>query len=131
MMLFVNTEDESGEVTEMELVNRHYLLKKAEDCRETTDAFIELINEVPGYKYYWRVVIFPKRDDGAFEGPILEVAGFINETIAKSYIESIVKKDPAWDDTKLGCCALMYELPPWTVPDDNLSAKIKCLLNRG
>lgn len=131
MMLFVNTEDENSEVIEMEFINRHYILKKAEHCRETTDAFKELINEVPGYKYYWKVVIFPKRDDGVFEDPMLEVAVFMDETIAKNYIENVVKKDPAWDDSKLGCCALLYELPPWTVQDDNLSAKIKCLLNRG
>ena len=82
-------------------------------------------------KYYWRVVIFPKGDDGVIKGAILEVAGFMDENIAKNYIENIVKKDHAWDDSKLGCCALMYELPPWTASDDNLSAKIKCLLNRG
>lgn len=77
------------------------------------------------WKYYYRVVIFRKDD----KGPMLEIASFMDEKIADGYMRNLVQNTEGWDDDKLGVDKLLYALPPWTVPDDNLKSKIDFLIN--
>lgn len=77
------------------------------------------------WKYYYRVVIFRKDN----KGPMLEIAGFMDEKIADGYMRNLVQNTEGWDDDKLAVDKLLYALPPWTVPDDSLESKIDFLIN--
>lgn len=108
------------------LISAGRLKREAEHCLETTDAFKELIDAQPGYKEYWKVVIYPIRAEDE-ECPILEVAGFMDKKIAQSYMNNIIKKHKDWDDSILNAQLLLYALPPCTDSDSALTAKIKYL----
>lgn len=108
------------------LISAARLKRETEHCQETTDAFQNLIDAQPGYKEYWKVVIYPIHDDDE-ECPILEVAGFMDKKIAQSYINNVIKKNKYWDDSVLNAQLLLYALPPCTDSDSALTAKIKYL----
>lgn len=109
----------------MKFINGDLLLRKAEHCIETTDAFKDLIKEMPEMKYFYRITIFRKDGNGS-----MAVAHFMDKEIADGFIRNIVKTNPDWDEDKLTVRAVPCRVPPWTNDDNAISNKIKHLLNR-
>ena len=118
-----------GKVEALKIGTENYIPKSTPKParKKRKDAVVHerrLFCPTTGFRCYWRVVIGRKDIE---DSPLLEVAGFMNETMANLFISEQLCKRADWDDARMYGKAVKIGLPPFSADENLLSEKIRYL----